>query len=111
VTVTVTVTNTEGQTASSSASSQAWAAATEQWRRGAAATGCTWSGPCYYIDLRLDRWSPNSTVSCYIPGLNAPASTARIPVDGGGNWGWGQVPNARVGTLPDYSDMGDCSQS
>ena len=111
VTITVTVTNTAGQSTSTSTSAQAWAGATEQWARGSAATGCTFSGSCYYIQLRLERWRPNSIVSCYIPGLNAQSSTAQIRVDGSGNWGWGDVPNARVGTLNNYSDMGDCTQT
>ena len=68
----------------------------------------------YYVDMRLERWRPYSTVHCFIPGSSAANWSADFSVDGGGNWGRSRAPGGLTwgpGMNPDGGGWGDnCTQ-
>ena len=108
--------NQAGWGAEATDAGTSWAASAASWKKGSQYTaGCTYSSGCYYVELRLERFNPNSNVYCYVGGIGSPDWYGTIPVDGNGNWGWGVPtgPPGRPNASGNYTvgnDYGTCQQ-
>lgn len=71
----------------------AWAAPQDLYSRGRASS---YAAGWVYVNMRLERWRPGSTVECWSGSTEVTLATWRqtFSVDGDGNWGWAEAPGS-----------------